>query len=117
MTTTPVDTSVDMSVGQATAADPAGEDQRPVAVARAITGLLRSLPLPEDTDPGVRAQWFARKVALLDAIASAAAYPSLAVEARCLAREARDTARTYLRTALAADPIAVITDPVSEAQS
>ena len=38
----------------------------------------------------------ARKAALLDAIASAAAYPALAVEARLLAREAR----TYLRTAL-----------------
>lgn len=75
-------------------------DGHPVAVARAITGLLRALPLPEDTDPAVRGQWFARKAALLDAIASAAAYPALAVEARCLAREARAAARTYLRTAL-----------------
>ena len=73
---------------------------QPVAVARAITGLLRAMPLPEDTDPVVRAEWFARKAALLDGIASAAAYPALAVEARCLAREARATARTYLRSAL-----------------
>ena len=76
------------------------EDGQPVAVARAITGLLRAMPLPEDTDPLVRAEWFARKAALLDGIASAAAYPALAVEARCLAREARATARTYLRSAL-----------------
>ena len=76
------------------------DDGQPVAVARAITGLLRALPPPDDSDPAVRAQWFARKAALLDAIASAAAYPALAVEARCLAREARATARTYLRTAL-----------------
>ena len=88
------------SVGHAGRLDPEREDRQPVAVARAITGLLRSLPPPEDTDPAARAQWFARKAALLDAIASAAAYPSLAVEARCLAREARDTARTYLRAAL-----------------
>ncbi|WP_143448748.1 hypothetical protein [Kineosporia sp. A_224] len=84
--------------------DQGSDDVRPVRVARAITGLLRAMPVPDDADDAARADWFARKASLLDAVASAAACPSLAVEAHCLAREARATARTYLRDALMAGP-------------
>ena len=80
------------------------DDWRPVAVSRAIAGLLRVLPVPDgpDVDDTARAAWFARKAALLDALASAAADPGLATEALHLAREARAAARTYLAAAVVA---------------
>ncbi len=84
-----------------TAADPADtvpnsmEDQTREAVSCAIARLLRSQPAP--SGPGVddvqRAAWFTRRAALLDQIASAAAHPWPAVEAACLARQARHTGR------------------------
>jgi len=91
-------------VTAALTADGYGEHDRPQLVARAITGLLGSMPAPDgpdgqDLDDASRAGWFTRKADLLDAIASAAADPSLAVEAQTLAREARAAALACPRTA------------------
>lgn len=73
-------------------------DDEPAGLASAIVGLLRVLPPPDgpDVDDTARAVWFARNAALLDAIALAAAHPTLAADAAQLARRARATARTYL---------------------
>lgn len=73
-------------------------DDEPAGVAAAIVALLRVLPPPSgsDVDDTARAVWFARNAALLDAIALAAAHPTLAADATHLARQARVTARTYL---------------------
>ncbi len=88
-----------------------GLDEEPAGLASAIVSLLRVLPPPSgpDVDDTARAVWFARNAALLDAIALAAAHPSLAADAAHLARQARATARTYL-TAVPTAPMPACSD-------
>lgn len=75
-------------------------DREPVPVAQSISTLLRAMPAP--SDPAALVGWLVRKADLFDQIATAAADPGLASDARAVAAAARHTVATLAAGGLTA---------------